>query len=99
MIGTHKTTITNQITPTYCVTKICYQNTIVCEFDNKKINLDTGGWFTSTTKRRMNQASEQFNLGFKVFQKDYSWLCQIENKIFAFSKGKLTIPRTTQDTH
>ena len=93
MIGTHKTTITNQITPTYCVTKICYHNTIVCEFDNKKINLNTGGWFTSTTIKRMNQASKQFNLGFKVFQKDYSWYVQYNNKIYSFEQNKLVLNR------
>jgi len=29
----------------------------------KTITLDTGGWFTHTTKARMNQASHQYGLG------------------------------------
>ena len=94
MIGTHRTTITSKITPDYTLTKICYHDTKVVQFDNDIICLDTGGHFTATTKRRMNQASLQFNLNYHVYQKDYIWYCNYDNKIFCFSQNKLVLPRT-----
>lgn len=56
-------------------TKYYYHNTAIVTTvnGNPAITLDTGGWFTSTTKRAMNQVSNQFNLGFHVFQKNYEW--------------------------
>ena len=96
-IGTHKTTVTgyqirhnNKLN--YSTTKVCYQNTIVCEFDDKIIKLNTGGWFTSTTKRRMNQASQEFNLGYYIYQKNYVWYCKYNNKIFSFTGNYLNLP-------
>ena len=35
--------------------------------------LNTGGYWTATTKRRMNEVSVQYNLGFQVFQKKGKW--------------------------
>ena len=37
------------------------------------IRLNSNGWQTTTTKRKMNQASNQFCLGFSVYQKDFDW--------------------------
>ena len=99
-IGTHKTTIKTSSVNTLPngqpnkITSVCYHNTIVVKFDNYKIELDNGGYYTPTTKRRMNQASEEFNLGFKVFQKDYTWYCKYENKFFSFTGNRLTLPIT-----
>ncbi len=53
-----------------CVT---YHSTCIVEWTNKTITLRSGGWETVTTKRKMNQAANQFNLGFQVFQKSYEW--------------------------
>lgn len=46
--------------------KVCPQNGLL-------ITLNSDGWETSTTKRKMNQASNQFGLGYSVFQKDFNW--------------------------
>jgi hypothetical protein len=54
-------------------TIITYHNTDVVCFDSNSVLLKTGGWATNTTKTRMNQASAQFNLGYHVYQKDFSW--------------------------
>jgi len=40
---------------------------------NDYIVLNSGGWQTQTTKRRMNQASIEYNLGFHVYQENYGW--------------------------
>jgi hypothetical protein len=55
------------------MTCVRYHATDVVKFNEHVIELDTGGWETPTTKLRMNQASNQFNLGFYVYQKDYIW--------------------------
>ncbi len=54
-------------------TYVTYHSTDVVTFDDKHIRLRTGGWHTATTRLRMNQASNQFGLSFRVFQKDWTW--------------------------
>ena len=54
-------------------TEVYYHSTPVVAFDETAVLLRTGGWFTTTTKVRMNQASSQFNLGYHVYQKDFDW--------------------------
>lgn len=40
------------------------------------VRLNTGGYFTKTTKKRMNQFAEMFNLGFRVYQEVGEWFVQ-----------------------
>jgi hypothetical protein len=54
-------------------TIIRYWNTDIVKFNRYWVHLNNGGWHTATTKTRMNQASNQFNLGYRVYQKDYQW--------------------------
>lgn len=54
-------------------TIVRYHDTDVVSFNEKEIILRTGGWRTTTTKLRMNQASNQFGLGYQVWQKDFQW--------------------------
>ena len=56
------------------MTRVRYHQTEVVSFNDDEIVLATGGWSTVTTKRRMNQASEQFCLGYSVYQRNYDWL-------------------------
>ena len=58
--------------------KVKYHSTTVIEFNYEKIILNSGGWRTATTKTRMNQACNQFNLGIWVYQKDFTWFVHIE---------------------
>ena len=67
-----------------CVT---YHYTDVVCWNNKKIVLNSNGYRTATTKRRMNQASEQFGLGYRVFQKDYEWYVEHRGKVYDFYDG------------
>ena len=75
-IGTHKTSIRTASN----LTSVRYWETDVVKFDNDKIILNNGGWYTSTTKKRMNQVSEQFNLGFYVYQRNYNWFVDYNGK-------------------
>ena len=54
-------------------TRVTYHNTNVISFTDKIIVLNTGGYRTQTTKRRMNQAANQFGLGIEVLQRKLEW--------------------------
>ncbi len=73
-------------------TRVTYHWTdVVTVYPNGKIVLDTGGYFTSTTKTRMNQASSQLDLGFRVRQENYAWFVDIDGHTLEFGRGPLTI--------
>ena len=50
-----------------------YHSTDVVKWNDKHIRLYTGGWKTVTTKTRMNQVSNQFGLGYSVYQRKGKW--------------------------
>ena len=58
-------------------THINYRGTDVVSFSAGSITLRTGGWRSNTTKLRMNQAANQYRLGFSVFQKNHEWFVQV----------------------
>jgi len=74
-IGSHKTTISTDDE----FTRVVYHSTAVVKFNHQKVILNSGGWLTATTKARMNQTSNQFNLGFTVYQKDFEWFVVLPN--------------------
>lgn len=47
---------------------VVLHSTLVVEATRDTIKLDTGGWDTVTTRARMNQASNQFGLGYRVYR-------------------------------
>ena len=89
-VGTHKTSIRTDDEHTI----IRYHDTDVVKFNSDYIILNSGGWETVTTKRRMNQTSEQYGLGFHVFQKDYIWYVSTGNQTISFVDG-MTIEQET----
>jgi hypothetical protein len=54
-------------------TRVTYHSTVIVAWNAEAVTLDSGGWQTVTTKRKMNQAAKQFGLGFSVFQRDHEW--------------------------
>ena len=52
-----------------------YHDTDVVSYqpNSRVVVLNSGGWLTPTTKRRMNEASDEFGLGFKVYSKAKQW--------------------------
>ena len=82
-IGTHKTTVSTD----NGVTSVVYHSTPVVKFNHLEIILDSGGWETNTTKNRMNQASNQFNLGYRVYQKDFEWFVEYYGQTIEFQDG------------
>ena len=55
------------------MTIIRFYSTDIVTFDDRFITLNNGGYMTVTTKARMNQASNQFGLGYQVSQKNFNW--------------------------
>lgn len=50
-----------------------HKTCIVQAFDDGRVRLHSGGWRTVTTKRKMNQAAHQFDLGYGVYQRAGDW--------------------------
>lgn len=68
------------------MTHVRYHNTIVVSFDHRTIILRTGGYYTAATKKRMNQTSETFALGFNVIQRDHEWRVEYQGGVYTFWK-------------
>lgn len=83
-IGSHQTTTYRNEHGEICVQ---YHGTKVVVFNEQHIILDNGGCKTATTKTRMNQASGQFKLGFKVYQKHGDWFCDYKGGTIPFLNG------------
>jgi hypothetical protein len=59
-----------------CVT---YTKTNIVKWTKDTIQLNSDGWESVTTKRKMNQASHQFCLQYSVFQKNFDWFVTTPN--------------------
>jgi hypothetical protein len=81
-IGSHKTSL---FTDTDGLTKVVYHSTTVIAWNDKRIILNSGGYMTTTTKTRINQASNQFALGVKVYQKNFDWFVTHRGLDFPFT--------------
>jgi hypothetical protein len=74
-------------------TVITYHTTDIVSFDAKGIVLNTGGWRSNTTKTRMNQTSNVFQLGYMVYQKAGEWFCAYKGQDIPFDQDVLTLER------
>lgn len=88
-IGSHKTFVFTHENTTF----VKYHWTNVVSFNEDTITLNTGGFETNTTKTRMNQTSNQFDLGFRVYQKNFDWFVEYDGKTFEFLSNELTLER------
>jgi hypothetical protein len=74
-------------------TRVFFHDTAVVTLNEETIELNTGGWRTRSTKVRMNQASQEFGLGFRVFQKAQDWFVEHHGEILPFATDKVTLQR------
>lgn len=74
-------------------TYVKYHATDVVCFNSKQIILRTGGWYSMTTKTRMNQASNEYDLGFGIFQSKGSWYVDMYGYTIDF-EDDMVLPRT-----
>ena len=68
-----------------------YRGTPVARKAGSVLTLNTGGWFSRTTKVRMNQFSNHYCLGaFGVYQKKGDWFVTVNGKTLPFNGNSLT---------
>ena len=70
-------------------TVVTYHQTNVVEFDQHTIKLNNGGYFTQTSKVRMNQAATVYNLGFQVYAKQHQWYVKFKGKELPYTNGMI----------
>lgn len=63
-ISKNNTTITTGLTPEH--RQVWLHKTCVVQVSPTEIVLNTGGWYTPTTRRRMTQVSREWGLGYSV---------------------------------
>lgn len=73
--------------------RVVYVNTPIVIWTEEGITLNTGGWRSVTTKRKMNQAARQFNLGYAVEQKDFEWFVHWQGQRIPFAGNVITLAR------
>ena len=90
IVGGHKTTVSRKADGSLPVT---YHSTEVVKVAlDGTVTLDTGGWRSNTTKLRMNQAAQQYGLGFGVFQKNFDWFVCFVNPAYDGSQSNYWLP-------
>lgn len=72
---------------------VTYHQTNIVYWNDGKVTLNSGGWETVTTKRKMNQASIQFGLGYSVYQKDFEWFVDLPSGETVPFKDNMTFDR------
>lgn len=66
----------------------------VLDYYENTVKLNSGGFRTVTTKRRINESCRAFNSPFQVFQKDWEWYVDAYNGIVIPFEDGMTLPRT-----
>lgn len=66
---------------------VSYWNTDVVTIQDGYVTLNSGGWLTQTTKKRMNQVSDEYDIGYKVYQKNGEWFVSFNGKELPFADG------------
>jgi len=69
------------------VTRVTYAATCIVEFTDNTVTLNSGGYASATTKKKMNQAARQFALGFSVYQKARKWYAVTDGLTYRFVDG------------
>ena len=68
-------------------TAVTFHRTDVVVWDANTITLNSDGWQTVTTKRRMNQTAEHFGLNFRVWQKNFVWYVDWDGQTLEYRDG------------
>lgn len=76
-IGRHKTVVREH----GFIVLVRYHRTYVVRIDYSKltVRLESGGWRTATTKKRMNEAALQYQIPFWVYQRNFDWFVSLPN--------------------
>ncbi len=72
-------------------TQMVYHDTVVAKFNQHEIVLNSGGWETATTKKRMNQFSEQHSLDYQVYQTKGQWHVDFKGEEIKFYDNMILV--------
>ena len=72
---------------------VYYHDTAVVTVTPSTITLDTGGWWTVTTKLRMNQAAAEYDLGYHVYQRAGVWYVRYRGETIMYRRRVMTLQR------
>ena len=87
--------VATKVTQNSDLTVVRYHQTDVVTITPTRIMLNTGGWESMTTKVRMNQAAQQFALGYSVFQHKHIFHVRVNGQDYPFLGNCLEIDRET----
>lgn len=77
-------------------TSVTYHRTEIVKFDAELILLNFGGYDTVTTRRKMNQVSKMYDLGYTVYRtKGITWV-RYNNKDYDYA-DRIVIKRENED--
>ena len=92
MVQTRKVSgVATRVTHTATGLIVRHHSTDVVVVKNGEVSLNTGGWKTETTKRRMNQAANQFGLPYHVFRKDSAWYVCWKGIVYPFLNDSIIL--------
>ena len=75
---------------TDCSTIVLHRTAIATyDHKNQALKLNTGGWYSVTTKSRLNAILDQLITGARVFQKDFNWFLSYNNQTHDFMDGMI----------
>ena len=75
---------------TDCSTIVLHRTAIaVYDHKNQALKLNTGGWYSVTTKSRLNAILDQLITGARVFQRDINWYLNYNNQTHDFMDGMI----------
>ena len=86
-VGSHKTKVYTIQGKTF----VNLVSTNVVSFSIHSIELDYGKFKTIMTKNRMNEASCQFDLGYKVYLKKKLWYVDYKGFTYPFVDGRVIL--------
>ena len=75
---------------TNCSTIVLHRTAIaVYDHKNQALKLNTGGWYSVTTKSRLNAILSELITGARVFQRDFNWFLSYNNQTHDFMDGMI----------
>ena len=71
---------------TNCSTVVLHRTAIaVYDHNTQALKLNTGGWYSVTTKSRLNAILQELIAGARVYQKNFDWFLSYNNSTHDFN--------------
>ena len=77
---------------TNCSTVVLHRTAIaVYDHNTNALKLNTGGWYSVTTKSRLNAILQGLMFGASVYQKNFDWFLSYNNQTHDFNDGMILV--------